>query len=375
MPERFARITALALTVVLILALPLLVALFSALQPNDVPRAPTRAALAPATATPTSLSPTLTSTPTATLPPSLTPVTLPVTPTCPNPATPEPFWVDPVLSPTNLLSEKITVTLGRGREITIASEAGTVKLPGNFSASTPVEIDIPLLPNTTHQLTVTGQVEYAPGCFYTLETRSDRNGNPLVIVQTGTTNLNVTVIPAPGTVTPFLITPAGTTPQVTPLVVTPPAPGTVYLKPFSQVFALNQDTPSSTQNLFLYEGSAALPFRSMSQQGGFAHLAAQDGSWNFWTLNDNVVNTPPPPPQYDTAVAGQTVELVTGSVFACEAQYPTPLLLGACSEFQDVTSAQALQRARVESSLLYELRFSNNQIYWVSANVIKNPPK
>ena len=42
MPERFARLAALALLVILILALPLLIALFAALQTDAPASAPTR---------------------------------------------------------------------------------------------------------------------------------------------------------------------------------------------------------------------------------------------------------------------------------------------------------------------------------------------
>ncbi len=102
---------------------------------------------------------------------------------CPPPATPEPLWVDPVTSPTTLLAQTLHVTLGRGRAITVTSEAGTAVVTGTFSASVPVSVSIFLRPNITHHLTVQGLVEYQAGCFYSLSTQYDRYGAPLIIVQ------------------------------------------------------------------------------------------------------------------------------------------------------------------------------------------------
>ncbi len=100
--------------------------------------------------------------------------------------TPEPLWVDPVTSPTTLFTQTVTVYLGRGRAITVASEAGAASITGTFSAGTPASVTVSLLPNVTHHLTVEGRVEYAPDCFYTLSTWQDRYANPLVIVQQST---------------------------------------------------------------------------------------------------------------------------------------------------------------------------------------------
>jgi uncharacterized repeat protein (TIGR01451 family) len=159
-----------------------------------------------ATSTPTS-TPTETQTLTAT--PTVTP-----TPTCPPPATPEPLWVDPVTSPTFALTQTVTVYLGRGRTVTVTSEAGTTVVNGFFDAYTnPAYVTINLLPNTTHHLKVTGLVEYAPGCFYTLSTTWDRDGNPLIIVQqsptptvtpTETPTVTPTATPTPTTTLPDL---------------------------------------------------------------------------------------------------------------------------------------------------------------------------
>ncbi|MEZ4539685.1 MAG: hypothetical protein R3C43_06840 [Chloroflexota bacterium] len=100
-------------------------------------------------------------------------------------ATPEFFVVEPVTSPTDQLSQTILVDLGNGEAITITTESGTFTAP--FDAF-PKEIEIALLPNTTHNLTVEGKVrEVVQGnCSYggyTLTTTRDRYGEPLVIEQ------------------------------------------------------------------------------------------------------------------------------------------------------------------------------------------------
>ncbi len=106
-------------------------------------------------------------------------------PAPPAPATPEPLWVDPVTSPTTLLTQTLGVTLGGGRAITITSEAGTLSntSPIITAPYSSFSTTIPLLPNTIHHLSVEGLVEYESGCFYTLSTSSDRNGLPLTIAQ------------------------------------------------------------------------------------------------------------------------------------------------------------------------------------------------
>lgn len=100
-------------------------------------------------------------------------------------ATPEFFLVEPVTSPTDQLSQTITVDLGHGETITVTAESGTFVVP--FDAF-PKEIEIALLPDTTHNLTVEGKVrEVMQGnCTYggyTLSTTTDRNGDPLTIIQ------------------------------------------------------------------------------------------------------------------------------------------------------------------------------------------------
>lgn len=112
-----------------------------------------------------------------------------------------------------MLTQTLTITLGHGRAITVTSEADTVVVTGTFDVSTPVWVNIPLLPNTTHHLLVKGQVEYATGCFYTLGTTFDRNGSPLIIVQnstiaTPTSTPTLTPQPTP-TICPDLLDPPG----------------------------------------------------------------------------------------------------------------------------------------------------------------------
>lgn len=353
MPERFARLAALSLVLVLILALPLLVSLFALMQTNAPARTPTKASVMTQTASPAppptaTFTPTSVPLPTATALTTVTALPLP-TASCPNPATPEPLWVDPVVSPTNLLTQKISVTLGRGRELSITSNAGTVTQQGEFSVAQPVVLEVPLAPNISNELLVTGKVEYAPNCFYTLQTRVDRMGQPLVIVQT-----------------------SGALPNLTPTV-SVTAPGTVFIKPFSQVVGLNQEAPTGSDTIWLYEANADAPFEILAQQGAFTRVQSLGGNLNFWTLNENVVAAPAPEPQFENLTV-QPVEFVQGNVFACEGRMPRGLILGVCQQFQDPGPAEVLVRATVESSVLYLVRH-NYQTYWVSANVLKQTPQ
>jgi hypothetical protein len=131
-------------------------------------------------------SPTITETvqPTETAEPSAT--------NCPQ-ATAEPFWVDPVTSPTDQLSQIIAVHIGRGEEVTIVTESGTFTVTGDFNYhSNPALVEISLLPNTVHHLEVTAKVRREPGsspvenCIYggyTLRATTDNQGAPLTIVQ------------------------------------------------------------------------------------------------------------------------------------------------------------------------------------------------
>ena len=102
---------------------------------------------------------------------------------CGPPPTPELMDVEPVTSPTTLHVQTLYVRLGRGRIISATSEAGTVAITGTFSAYAPAPLTLTLSSNITHHITVIGQVEYAPACYYHLTRTTDKNGAPLTIVQ------------------------------------------------------------------------------------------------------------------------------------------------------------------------------------------------
>jgi hypothetical protein len=122
-----------------------------------------------------------TTTPTLTPSPTLTPTPTPTI--CPQ-ASAVPFWVDPVLSPTDLLTQTIVIYSG--------ASALTVTLETGFFTSThtgyPALVEVNLNSNTTHHLTVSGSVPISGdpnGCHYggyTLSTGVDRYGDPLTIV-------------------------------------------------------------------------------------------------------------------------------------------------------------------------------------------------
>jgi len=97
--------------------------------------------------------------------------------------TPETLAMEPVSSPTLLLTQTLWVRLGSGRRVTVTSEAGTKSFAGVFSSAFLSPLPIPLLRNVTHHVIVTGQVEYQTGCYYTLSRTVDKNGAPLIIVQ------------------------------------------------------------------------------------------------------------------------------------------------------------------------------------------------
>lgn len=149
---------------------------------------PTTSALPPAKTSTPKILPTTTKLNRTTVTPTLTPtVTLTPTSSVCAPPTPEPLWVDPVVSPTNQLSQIITVYVGHGVEVTVITESGTFTVTGNFNAYTnPALVEISLLPNAVHHLHVTARVRAeGNGCVYayTLGTTLDRQGAPLEIVQ------------------------------------------------------------------------------------------------------------------------------------------------------------------------------------------------
>ena len=68
---------------------------------------------------------------------------------CPQ-ATPEPFGVEPVISPTDQLSQVINVFIGNGESVTITTQAGTF----TGTDDSPFSVNVTLLPNTTNYLKV-----------------------------------------------------------------------------------------------------------------------------------------------------------------------------------------------------------------------------
>jgi hypothetical protein len=100
--------------------------------------------------------------------------------------TPEPLYVDPVVSPTDELTQTVYVRTGNADRLEITSGAGT--FVGEFPFD---RVDVSLLPNTANHLHVSMHVRpiYEDGCKYgdyTLTTTRDFRGAPLTIVQ-GTT--------------------------------------------------------------------------------------------------------------------------------------------------------------------------------------------
>jgi hypothetical protein len=113
----------------------------------------------------------------------------PIPTICPD-ATPEPPpLVDPLISPTNLFNQTLTVHYHISEAITVTGESGAFSLhEGDEHWAQPALVDIRLLRNTIHHLTVTSKVPeyYNNGCYYhgyTLDTQVDSNGDPLVIEQ------------------------------------------------------------------------------------------------------------------------------------------------------------------------------------------------
>lgn len=100
---------------------------------------------------------------------------------CPQ-ATPEYLAVDPVTSPTEELTQWVTVHMGNMEVVTITTESGVfTALDG--------QVEVQLLPNTIHHLEVVARVRTLTspvGCVYggyTLHSTTDRDGARLIIVQ------------------------------------------------------------------------------------------------------------------------------------------------------------------------------------------------
>lgn len=116
------------------------------------------------------------------------PTASPMATRCPS-ATPEPFWVEPVVSPTELLTQTVTVRIGNGKAVTVTAESGVFTATGWFRVyGNPAQVTVDLLPNTVHNLWVQARVRRIEqwGCIYggyILSTNRDRYGRPLVIEQ------------------------------------------------------------------------------------------------------------------------------------------------------------------------------------------------
>ncbi len=134
-----------------------------------------------------------------------TPTPSPTPTMCPM-ATPEPLWVEPVISPTGLLTQTITVRIGNGEAVTVTAESGVFTATGSFGVyGTPALVPIDLLSDMTHHLQVQARVRtvYQWGCKYggyTLSTSWDRYGAPLVIEQ-----VRATATPRPRLYLPLIL--------------------------------------------------------------------------------------------------------------------------------------------------------------------------
>src|SRR5262245_10854586 len=101
---------------------------------------------------------------------------------CPQ-ATPEPLYVDPVVSPTDALRQSVGVHIGNGDRVEVVAESGHFVVEGGSPY-----VEVALLPGRTHHLEVFAHVREIvhDGCTYggyTLQTTSDIHGAPLIIVQ------------------------------------------------------------------------------------------------------------------------------------------------------------------------------------------------
>ena len=121
--------------------------------------------------------------------------------------------MEPVTSPTDLLSQTLIVRIGNGDAVTVTTASGVFTRTGVFGTyGNPAEVELSLLADTTHHLSVAAHVRRVTnwgGCVYgdyTLSTDRDRNGAPLVIRQ----------ITAPDTATATATVTPSATPTVTP---------------------------------------------------------------------------------------------------------------------------------------------------------------
>jgi hypothetical protein len=121
-----------------------------------------------------------TNTPTLSPTPTITPTTTP----CPR-APPEPLWVEPVNSPTELLTQTIQVYAGNSEWVTIETGFDIFTTTIGYTMK---DVEINLRPQQTHQLLVSSkvrQIELGDCVYggYVLSTLYDRYGALLVIVQ------------------------------------------------------------------------------------------------------------------------------------------------------------------------------------------------
>lgn len=99
--------------------------------------------------------------------------------------------VEPVTSPTDQLSQVVTVNMRNAESVAIIAESGRFTSVGDFNdTGHPALVNVILLPDTTHHLEVFAKVKkisYGNGsCFfgdYTMSTKFDKNRAPLVIKQ------------------------------------------------------------------------------------------------------------------------------------------------------------------------------------------------
>jgi len=146
---------------------------------------------------------------------------------CPLATSVPPPSVQPVVSPTNALSQVISVagSSASWTKVTVSVAAGGTTT-SYVDTVAPFDITINLSPNTTHNLTVSAVVPISSsGCQYggyTVSTTRDRLGNPLTIVQSSSTVPTNTPTPTiTPTKSPTVVCPVGTAvpgPSVDPVV-------------------------------------------------------------------------------------------------------------------------------------------------------------
>ena len=95
-----------------------------------------------------------------------------------------------MLSPTDRLTQTLSVFIGQGDRVAVVGPAGTYTVTGSFDAWTrPAEVTVGLLANQPNELEVFAHVrriDQGPNCVYgdyTLSTRADWDGRRLAIVQ------------------------------------------------------------------------------------------------------------------------------------------------------------------------------------------------